>query len=208
MKKSLCSILTCLIFSAFCGKNAVPPAPLSDAEIQKILDKVKNTPAEPVKEKETAVIETNMGTITFKFFPDVAPNTCANFKKLANAGFYDGTLFHRVIDGFMIQGGDILTRDANPANDGTGNPGYAIKGEFSDITHVPGRVSMARSQDPNSAGSQFFICHGTAPHLDGQYAVFGEVTRGLDVVNEIAKTKTDATDRPVNPVFIIKARVK
>ena len=125
-----------------------------------------------------------------------APITVANFEKLVKAHFYDGLIFHRVIPGFMIQGGD-------PQGTGTGGPGYSIDGEFSqngfqnELKHTPGVLSMARTQDPNSAGSQFFIMHADAPYLDGQYAAFGKVTSGMDVVDAIASTKTGPNDRPV-----------
>ena len=133
-----------------------------------------------------------------ELYPEVAPNTVNNFISLVKKGFYDGLVFHRVIRGFMIQGGD-------PQGTGMGGPGYSIKGEFTyngfsnDLKHTPGVLSMARAMDPNSAGSQFFIMHETSPHLDGQYATFGKVTDGLDVVNKIAEVPTDYSDRPLEP---------
>lgn len=136
-----------------------------------------------------------------ELYPEVAPNTVNNFISLVKKGFYDGLVFHRVIRGFMIQGGD-------PQGTGMGGPGYSIKGEFSyngfsnDLKHTPGVLSMARAMDPNSAGSQFFIMHETSPHLDGQYAAFGKVTEGLDVVNKIAEVPTDYSDRPLEPQMI------
>lgn len=136
-----------------------------------------------------------------ELYPEVAPNTVNNFISLVKKGFYDGLVFHRVIRGFMIQGGD-------PQGTGMGGPGYSIKGEFSyngfsnDLKHTPGVLSMARAMDPNSAGSQFFIMHETSPHLDGQYAAFGKVTDGLDVVNKIAEVPTDYSDRPLDPQMI------
>jgi peptidyl-prolyl cis-trans isomerase B (cyclophilin B) len=127
----------------------------------------------------------------------VAPKTVENFKKLANKGFYDGSAFHRVIKGFMIQGGDPLTKDASAeARWGTGDPGYKIKAEFNDKSHVRGVLSMARSQDPDSAGSQFFICHGNPSFLDHQYTAFGKLIKGDDVLEKIATTKTHPPDRP------------
>ena len=201
--------LICCIALLSCGKKE-PPSPISDTEIAAIIDKVKNLPNEPVNQGEVATIETTLGTIKFRFFTDAAPNTSANFKKLANAGFYDGTIFHRTIPDFMIQGGDIMTRDANPGNDGTGDPGYKINAEFNSNSHTPGRVSMARSQDPNSAGSQFFICHGSPTFLDGQYTVFGEVSEGMEVVDKIARAETEKAgegSRPVNPVVMLEVRV-
>jgi peptidyl-prolyl cis-trans isomerase B (cyclophilin B) len=138
---------------------------------------------------EVAVIKTTDGTMVVKFWPDVAPKTVANFIKLAKSGFYDGTAFHRIIPGFMIQGGDPLTKDASQeAMWGTGDPGYKIDAEFSDRKHVRGVISMARGSDINSAGSQFFLMLGNAPFLDGKYTAFGEVVEGDDVLSKIAKT--------------------
>jgi len=180
---------------------------LTQSEINGIMQKVKNLPTELVEEDETAILETTKGTIEFKFYPKDAPGHCANFKKLANSGFYDGTTFHRVIPNFMIQGGDILSRDSNPSNDGTGHPGYRIKAEFNSIPHERGIVSMARSRAPDTAGSQFFICVARASSLDGQYTVFGKVTKGMDVVDKIVNAKRDERDRPLENIRIIKARV-
>jgi peptidyl-prolyl cis-trans isomerase B (cyclophilin B) len=123
---------------------------------------------------ELAIISTTEGEMVIEFWPDVAPKTVENFKKLAQKGFYDGTAFHRVIKGFMIQGGDPLTKDASKEHAwGTGDPGYKIKAEFNDKSHVRGVISMARSNHPDSAGSQFFICHGDPKFLDRQYTAFG-----------------------------------
>ncbi len=133
-----------------------------------------------------------------ELYPEIAPNTVNNFISLVKKGFYNGLTFHRVIDGFMIQGGC-------PKGTGTGGPGYTIKGEFSangvenNLAHDPGVLSMARAMNPDSAGSQFFIMHKQAPHLDGQYAAFGKITEGMDVVNEIAECPTDLRDKPLNP---------
>jgi peptidyl-prolyl cis-trans isomerase B (cyclophilin B) len=147
--------------------------------------------------KEVAVIKTSEGEMVAEFWPDVAPKTVENFKKLAKSGFYDGTAFHRVIKGFMIQGGDPLTKDEKQqARWGTGDPGYKIPAEFNKKSHERGVLSMARSQDPNSAGSQFFICHGTPKFLDGQYTTFGKLIKGDDVLEKIATTKTLPGDRP------------
>lgn len=138
----------------------------------------------------------NGDIIKAELYPEIAPNTVNNFISLVKKGFYDGKIFHRVINGFMIQGGC-------PLGTGTGGPGYSIKGEFSqngvknDLRHTSGVLSMARSMMPNSAGSQFFIMHKAAPHLDGAYAAFGKVTEGMDVVNKIAETPTDYSDRPL-----------
>jgi len=125
-----------------------------------------------------AKIELDSGSVIIKLLPDVAPNTVANFKVLTDIGFYDGLTFHRVIPGFMAQGGD-------PSGNGTGGPGYQVKAEFSDTKHVRGTLSMARSQHPDSAGSQFYICFGPQPHLDGQYTVFGQVTEGMELIDEV-----------------------
>ena len=136
--------------------------------------------------------------IKAELYPEIAPNTVNNFISLVKKGFYDGLTFHRVIKGFMIQGGC-------PNGTGTGGPGYGIKGEFSingvknDLAHDAGVLSMARAMNPNSAGSQFFIMHKRAPHLDGQYAAFGKVIEGMDVVNEIAECRTNYNDKPINP---------
>lgn len=150
--------------------------------------------------------ETTAGIIKAELYPEIAPNTVNNFISLINKEFYDGLIFHRVIKGFMIQGGD-------PEGVGIGGPGYSIKGEFAmngfenNLAHTEGVLSMARSQMPNSAGSQFFIMHKDAPHLDGQYAAFGKVTEGMDVVNAIAETKTDYSDAPLEPQMMIKVTV-
>ena len=141
-----------------------------------------------------------------ELYPEVAPNTVNNFISLVKKGFYDGIIFHRVIEGFMIQGGD-------PEGTGMGGPGYSIQGEFNyngfanDLKHTPGVLSMARAMDPDSAGSQFFIMHEAAPHLDGQYAAFGKIIEGMDVVDAIATTKTGAMDRPVNEQKMKKVTV-
>jgi peptidyl-prolyl cis-trans isomerase B (cyclophilin B) len=138
--------------------------------------------------KEVAIIDTTEGEMVVEFL-DVAPNTAANFIKLAKQGFYDGTCFHRIIKGFMIQGGDPLTKDPGKEHSwGTGGPGYTIKAEFNDHSHQSGVLSMARSSDPNSAGSQFFICDGDASFLDRQYTAFGRLIKGEDVLKKIAST--------------------
>ncbi|MGZ4964041.1 MAG: peptidylprolyl isomerase [Limisphaerales bacterium] len=143
------------------------------------------------------MIKTSEGTMVVEFWPDVAPKTVENFKTLAKKGFYNGTAFHRVIKGFMIQGGDPKTKDANlEAEWGTGGPGYSIKAEFNDRSHKRGVLSMARSADPDSAGSQFFICHGDPTFLDHQYTAFGQLIKGDDVLEKIATTPTHPPDRP------------
>jgi peptidyl-prolyl cis-trans isomerase B (cyclophilin B) len=150
-----------------------------------------------VSKNEVAVIKTTEGEMVVEFWPDVAPKTVENFKTLANKGYYDGTAFHRVIKDFMIQGGDSLTKDPNAESRwGTGDPGYKIKAEFNDRPHTRGVLSMARSNDPDSAGSQFFICHGNPRFLDRQYTAFGKLIKGDDVLEKIATTKTHPPDRP------------
>ncbi|WP_313130824.1 peptidylprolyl isomerase [Anaerocolumna sp.] len=149
----------------------------------------------------------NGSIIKLELYPDIAPNTVKNFISLVQKNFYDGLIFHRVIRGFMIQGGD-------PEGSGMGGPGYSIKGEFSynhfenNLKHAAGVISMARSQMPNSAGSQFFIMHKDSPHLDGSYAAFGKVTEGMEVVNQIAENKTDYSDRPLEPQVMKKVTVE
>ena len=143
-----------------------------------------------------AIIETKFGNITLKFFPDVAPGHVKNFIDLAKKGFYDGTTFHRVIPGFMIQGGDPNSKDANKSKHGQGGPGYTIKAEFNDKPHKRGTLSMARAGHPDSAGSQFFLCVKDSSFLDKQYTVFGEVESGIDVVDKIVSQPRDGNDNP------------
>jgi peptidyl-prolyl cis-trans isomerase B (cyclophilin B) len=142
---------------------------------------------------EVAVIKTTAGEMVLEFWPDVAPKTVENFKTLAGKGFYDGTAFHRIVKGFMIQGGDPLTKNPAMEDDwGTGDPGYKIKAEFNDRSHQRGVISMARSQHPDSAGSQFFICLGNASFLDKNYTAFGQLTGGDDVLGKIGDTPVKA----------------
>ena len=147
------------------------------------------------------------GTIKAELYPEIAPNTVNNFISLINKGYYDGVIFHRVIPGFMIQGGD-------PKGTGTGGPGYSIKGEFTrngfknDLKHDRGVLSMARTMMPNSAGSQFFIMHKNSPHLDGQYAAFGKVLEGMEVVDAIANTRRGSNDKPLTPQVMKKVTVE
>ncbi|MBQ8928163.1 MAG: peptidylprolyl isomerase [Oscillospiraceae bacterium] len=149
----------------------------------------------------------NGKTIEIELYPDIAPISCENFTKLVQDGFYDGLTFHRVIPGFMIQGGC-------PKGNGTGGPGWHIKGEFAangvknDLKHTRGVLSMARAQDPDSAGSQFFIMHADAAYLDGQYAAFGKVVNGMEAVDEIAAVPTDYRDKPTTPQVIRRMYVK
>ena len=156
----------------------------------------------------TVNIETKFGKILFKLFPESAPETVRNFEKLAKDGFYDGTLFHRVIPGFMIQGGDPNTKTDNKSSWGTGGPGYNIKAEFSSRSHLRGIVSMARSQDPNSAGSQFFIVMADSTFLDRQYTVFGEVTEGMDIADKIVNLERDGNDCPLEKTQMTSVTVE
>jgi peptidyl-prolyl cis-trans isomerase B (cyclophilin B) len=147
-----------------------------------------------------AIIETNQGKIEFNLLPDIAPETVRNFKKLANSGFYDGTLFHRIIPGFMIQGGDPNTKQPDKSKWGQGGPGYSLKAEFNSRSHLRGIVSMARATDPDSAGSQFFIVTTDSTFLNGQYTVFGEVIEGIDVAEKIVNLQRDENDCPLQEV--------
>jgi cyclophilin family peptidyl-prolyl cis-trans isomerase len=158
--------------------------------------------AEQVKgDKMIAAVETNKGTFSFVLFPEDAPGTVANFVDLAKKGFYNGTIFHRVVASFVIQGGD-------PTGTGMGGPGYTIKAEFNKHKHVAGTVAMARAADPDSAGSQFYVCLAPAPHLDGGYTVFGQVIEGMDVVRAIGSAPTDSNGRPFKKIVMNKVSVK
>ncbi len=149
----------------------------------------------------------NGGIMSGELYPEIAPNSVANFVELANSGYYDGVIFHRVIPGFMIQGGD-------PTGTGTGGPGHSIAGEFSqngfrnDLKHDKGVLSMARTADPNSAGSQFFVMVAQSPHLDGAYAAFGKVTQGIEVADAIVSVKRDGRDKPIEPQRMKTVRVE
>jgi len=169
-----------------------------------------NTPTAPAMSTptEVAVIKTTEGDMVVEFWTDAAPKTIENFKALAKKGFYDGTCFHRVIKGFMIQGGDPMTKDASKEDAwGTGDPGYKIKAEFNDHPHKRGVLSMARSANPDSAGSQFFICHGDPTFLDHQYTTFGKLIKGDDVLEKIATTPTHPQDRPDKRMGIISITI-
>ena len=149
-----------------------------------------------VSAQEIAVIETGFGKIEIEFFADKAPGHVKNFKDLAKKGFYDGTIFHRVIPGFMIQGGDPNTKSDDRSTHGMGGPGYSIKAEFNDTPHKRGILSMARSQDPDSAGSQFYVVVKDSFFLDGKYTVFGKVVSGMDVADKIVNAPRDGRDNP------------
>jgi len=162
---------------------------------------------------EIAILKTSAGEMVLEFWPDVAPKTVENFKTLARKGFYDGTAFHRIVKGFMIQGGDPLTKNPNEEESwGTGGPGHRIKAEFNDRSHEHGVISMARSSDPDSAGSQFFICLGDASFLDRKYTAFGKLIRGEDVLNkigEMAVTTNNSGERskPLTRVGVESIRI-
>lgn len=163
-----------------------------------------------MENNEVVRFTTNLGDIVVELLTDVAPKHAESMKKLAKDGFYDGTRFHRVIPGFMIQGGDPNSKSSNRATHGTGGPGYKLQAEFNDVKHERGILSAARSSDPNSAGSQFFLMVAPAPHLDRQYSAFGRVIEGMDVVDKIVALKRDRNDNPLeeNPALIEKATVE
>ena len=191
-KSFMASILIGMLALVGCSKTSDPTN-----------DEVRTPPKElPVA---TITIK-DYGTVEAELYPHIAPNTVNNFISLANSGFYDGLTFHRVIKDFMIQGGD-------PAGNGTGGPGYSIKGEFTingfknDLAHTEGVLSMARSQAKDSAGSQFFIMTQESPHLDGEYAAFGKVTKGMYIIHKIENFETDAMDKPIKDVVIESIKV-
>lgn len=202
MKKLLLHCTLTLLFgvalaTAADTNNAAPAKP-----------ETKKEEAKPAAAKEVAVIKTSEGEMVLEFWPDVAPGHVENFKKLAKQGFYDGTCFHRVIKGFMIQGGDPNTKDESKKSSwGMGGPGYSIKAEFNDKAHVRGVLSMARSASPDSGGSQFFICHGDPRFLDKQYTAFGKLIKGDDVLEKIATTPTEPGDRPVKRVNVESIKI-
>lgn len=167
-----------------------PPKDERNATVEDVADR------KPIAGEEVGILETGSGRIVVMFFPDIAPKMVARFKECITKGVYTGTYFHRVIPGFMIQGGDPNTKNDNRADDGSGGYGTMLPSEFSAVKHVRGILSTARTQDPNSAQSQFFIMHGTYPSLDGQYSVFGKVVEGLDVVDKIVNQPRDSNDNP------------
>ena len=189
-----------MLCSLACAKEATSAPAAEKTETKEETNVDKTHPIATITMKDGGVIE-------LELYPEIAPESVKNFISLSNSGFYDGLIFHRVIAGFMIQGGD-------PDGRGTGGPGYSIKGEFSangvknDLSHLRGVISMARAQAFDSAGSQFFICHADSQFLDGQYAAFGKVTSGLDVVDRIAKTTTDSRDKPYKDQIMETVRVE
>ncbi|MBE6987292.1 MAG: peptidylprolyl isomerase [Ruminococcaceae bacterium] len=203
MKKIL--VLT-LIFTFMLAGCSAKEEEVTTA-VSAVISDAEAVDASTVEKMNATITIEGMGDIDLELYPSKAPQTVANFTTLAREGFYSGTIFHRVIEGFMIQGGD-------PDGTGTGGPGYAIKGEFAengfenDIAHERGVISMARKNKPmDSAGSQFFIMHQDAQHLDGLYAAFGRVTSGMDIVDKIAMSETNASDKPLNDVVIEKITI-
>ncbi|MBC8491779.1 MAG: peptidylprolyl isomerase [Candidatus Marinimicrobia bacterium] len=195
-----------------CISVTIRAGSLSGRQIEQLRNRVKSLPDEVVSPSEVTVIETNYGTIIFEFFPYVAPIHAMNFKKLTKAGYFDSTTFHRVIPGFMIQGGDILSRDDNMYNDGTGGPGYTLQAEFGK-KHIRGAIAAARMADQinpekRSNGSQFYICVREQPFLDkAGYTVFGQVIKGMNVVDKIVKVRRNKRDRPINDVVMKRVYV-
>ena len=186
----------CTILSACTSLLVIFVAGNSQALAEMSRSKTFNKQEIERMKKTTAVVETKFGEITLKFFPDVAPNHVNSFIELANKGFFDGTTFHRVVPGFVIQGGDPNSKSDDKSKHGTGGPGYTLKAEFSKLPHKRGTLSMARAAHPDSAGSQFFICVADTPFLDGQYTVFGQVIEGMDVVDKIVSQPRDRRDNP------------
>ena len=199
MKKLIVLLAACMLLSLACAKGKTDAA-ANTTETKEDTNVDKTHPLATITMQDGGVIE-------LELYPETAPESVKNFISLANAGFYDGLIFHRVIPGFMIQGGD-------PDGKGTGGPGHSIKGEFkangvnNDISHVRGVLSMARAQPYDSAGSQFFIMHQDGTYLDGQYAAFGRVISGMDVVDKIAKTTTDSKDKPYKDQVMATIRVE
>jgi peptidyl-prolyl cis-trans isomerase B (cyclophilin B) len=188
------------ILAAFAQTPPTPPTPSVPATNAAV--------SAPDTNREVALIKTTEGDMVIDFWTDAAPNTIANFKKLAKKGFYDGTAFHRVIKGFMIQGGDPLTKDpSKEAMWGTGGADQNIKAEFNDHSHARGVISMARSNDPDSASSQFFICHGNPTFLDHKYTSFGKLIKGDDVLEKIATTPTHPQDRPDKRIGLVSVTI-
>jgi peptidyl-prolyl cis-trans isomerase B (cyclophilin B) len=185
------------------AETSAPPAAVPEPATKA----KENRPMTDYKDK-VAELHTTAGEIDIRFFPDVAPNHVKNFIDLAQQGFYNGTKFHRVIPGFMIQGGDPNTKTADTSSWGVGGSGKNVSAEFSPISHRRGIVSMARAQDPNSASSQFFIVVKDSTFLDRQYTVFGEVTKGMDVADKIVGAPRNASDRPNNPTTITKVVIR
>jgi len=212
--KKICIVLLSFVmmfmFTSCTNTTSTLTASDDEADIKSTEENKMNYPFEILSSdaKVNATIKIkDKGEIKLELYPDIAPVSVSNFVYLSEKGFYDGLIFHRVISGFMIQGGD-------PNGIGTGGPGYSIEGEFAangkknDISHERGVISMARSQSFNSAGSQFFIMHNDANYLDGQYAAFGRVTEGIEVVDLVAQSQTDGSDKPIEDVVIEKITIE
>ncbi len=204
MKAILLTVLAAAALFAGCKKEGQQTEQKTEATAE-----VQTPASTPANDSATSadatnpqvIVETDSGTIVLELFPKEAPVTVENFLKLVNQKYYDGLIFHRVIPGFMIQGGD-------PKGNGSGGPGWTIQGEFGARKHVLGTLSMARTADPNSAGSQFFICVAPAPHLDGQYAAFGQAISGAEVAVKISSVPRDGMDKPLSPIHIKRAYQK
>lgn len=213
MRLSRLTLVTCCALIALAGCGAKKEAQNMEKKTQapatpKQVSAQESPQAAPTESAdEVAIIDTKFGKIILEFYPDVAPGHVANFKKLARSGFYDGCTFHRVIPNFMIQGGDPNSKDADRSNDGLGGPGYTINAEFNNRKHLRGVLSMARTPDPNSAGSQFFICVADQPRLDGQYTVFGKVIKGIEAVDQIVSLPRDENDNPLDPAIMLKVSI-
>ncbi len=204
------NLIACAVFGVglTLGQGSPTPTPAPGAK-PPVPAPEKGTMDKPAAKKEVAVIKTSLGTIVFEFLPDVAPKMVENFKDLSKTGFYDGTTFHRVINGFMIQGGDPLSKDNDPSNDGTGDGPRKMPAEFTTkYRHVRGMVSTARSNDPNSGSCQFFIVQKDSPSLDNQYTIFGRVLEGLDVVDKISLVPKGRNDRPLKNVVMEKITIE
>jgi len=184
MKRTINVLIFSLVLLALVGGCSKPQSNQYQPNTNETQSSTNMSNQNPIVTNEVAVIETSFGEMVLEFWPDVAPKTVENFKKLAKSGFYDGTAFHRIIKDFMIQGGDPLSKTDDPMV-GTGGPGYSIKAEFNNRKHVHGVISMARSANPDSAGSQFFICLADAPSLDGKYTAFGKLIKGDEVLEKI-----------------------
>lgn len=198
------SAILLLLFGCASKKAEKREAAEPKSQVEEPAQTQTQTPTQPETKvnavPEIATIETRLGNMVVEFFPDVAPNHVANFIKLAKEGFYNGSTFHRVIPGFVIQGGDPNSKDNDRTNDGMGGPGYSVNAEFNSKLHLRGTLAMARSQDPNSAGSQFYICLAPLPQLDNKYTVFGQVISGMEVADKIAALKRDPNDNPLESV--------
>lgn len=192
----LCVSWLLVMLLAVCSKEKEPPRTQAPGKTSRQAEKTEPQIKELQAEDEVAVITTDFGRIILRFYPEIAPNHVNNFKSLALAKFYHGTSFHRVIPGFMIQGGDPNSRDDDLSNDGIGDGPRRLRAEFSRVRHRRGILSMARGQNPHSASCQFFICVADAPYLDGQYSVFGKVVKGMEVADKIAALPRNEKDNP------------